>query len=416
MKIFIRLLPAILFIAATMISIPGCEYDIAQSLWWDPSTSTNIPVITSIQPDQATAGVNLITIIGENFGVTDANKVYFQNLAVDPIVVSEVEPIAVSATSITVRRPNLASDSCIVMVSRQKNAEVVAKSQPYKIDQVIENYGSFVEKDKFLSAVAVDADENIYVSSVDSMFLYKVVPGQGKIALTKAAQVPVDMTFGPDGRLYMVGGGSGTGGNRYIYVCNVQTGEVHQWVNLGSGKNVKFGDFDDNGYFYAGGGNRVDLWIITPDSAFSASGLYATNEILGLKYYANYLYVVAKTGTGASAVTEIYKHSVGANGTLGTAELVLNFTATPFGSRTFRGLTFSNDGTMFIATDDEDPLLVLDSDTNQLDYFYKDIIPNHVRDMNWGTGNYLYITSGQTTAPAQDWTVDRIDMGAPGSR
>ncbi len=63
-----------------------------------------------------------------------------------------------------------------------------------------------------------------------------------------------------------------------------------------------------------------------------------------MKIYDNYLYVVAKTGTGTSAVTEIYKHAIGDNGVLAAAEFVLNWTSSPFGSRTLRGLTFSSAG------------------------------------------------------------------------
>ena len=125
--------------------------------------------------------------------------------------------------------------------------------------------------------------------------------------------------------------------------------------------------------------------------------------------FENYLYVVAKTGTGASAVTEIYKHAIGANGALSAAEFVLNWTASPFGSRTLRGLLFSSAGMMYIATDAEDPILSYDQATGEFDYLYKGILPAYVRDFHWGTGNYLYMTTGKTDV--QDWIVYRVDMG-----
>ncbi len=218
-------------------------------------------MITALIPDTAKAGVNYITIAGENFSTkAGKNKVYFGNVPVD--AVSE------SATELTVRRPNLTGDSITVKVDNIDGALVVATRGPYKIDPVIENYGAFIEN-RFLSAVTVDAAENVYVTSVDSNYIFKVAPGAQKVVLTKATQVPVDIKIGPDGRLYMVGGGSGTGGNRNIFVCNVQTGELHQWISLATGKNVKFGEFDANGYFYVGGGNRIDIWVIAPDSTFS---------------------------------------------------------------------------------------------------------------------------------------------------
>ncbi len=407
MKVYFRLTLAILFIAAAMICLPGCEYDVTQSQWYDDHPAEDSPAITAVQPSAATAGVNLITLVGENFAVApDSNDIYFDNLL--------AELVDYSATSITVRRPNLVTDSCTIMVVPRRNALVVAKyAQPYDIDPVIGNYGTFIEN-KFLSAVTVDADENVYVTSVDSMYIFKVAPGASKVVVTKATQVPVDIKLGPDGRLYMVGGAGGTGGNRDIYVCNLETGVVERWVRLASGKNVKFGEFDANGYFYAGGGNRVDIWVIAPDASFVAANLYAANEVLAMKIFDNYLYVVARTGTGTAAVTEIYKHAIGANGALGAAEFVLNFSDTPFGSRTLRAITFSAAGVMYIATDDVNPILVVDPSTSEVDYFYKGILPAYVRDFNWGTGNYLYLVSGRTDV--QDWTVDRVDMGALGIR
>jgi hypothetical protein len=408
MKVYFRLTLAILFIAAATVCMPGCEYDVTQSQWEKKYPAESTPTITAVQPAVATPGVNLITIVGENFAVApDSNAIYFDNLV--------AEYVDYSATSITVRRPNLVTDSCVVKVASLKptDALVVAKYQPYKIDPVIGNYGTFIEN-KFLTSVTVDADENVYVTSVDSNYIFKVAPGASKVILNKATQVPVDIKIGPDGRLYMVGGASGTGGNRDIYVCNVTTGVIGRWVRLASGKNVKFGEFDANGYFYVGGGNKVDIWVIAPDSTFTAANLYTTNEILAMKIYDNYLYVAARTGTGTSAVIEIYKHAIGDNGALAAGEFVLNYTASPFGSRTLRAITFSADGVMFLATDDVNPILVVDSQTNQLDYFYKGIVPAYIRDFNWGTGNYLYVVSGRTDV--QNWTVDRVDMGSPGIR
>jgi hypothetical protein len=398
MKACIFLTGAVFIIITTsMLILAGCEYDGPPRPTQPAAEPT--PVISALIPDTAKAGVNYITISGENFAAeAGKNKVYFGNVPVDAI--SE------SATALTVRRPNLTGDSITVKVE-SSGALVIASRGPYKIDPVFANYGGFIEN-RFLSAVTVDADENIYVTSVDSNFIFKVAPGAQKVALAKATQVPTDITIGPDGRLYMVGSG-GTAGNRAIFVCNVQTGELHQWISLASGKNVKFGEFDASGYFYVGGGNKIDIWVIAPDSSFRASGLYTTNEVLGLQIFDNYLYVVAKTGSGASAVTEIYKHAIGAEGALGAAEFVLNWTTSPFGSRTIRSFTFSAAGIMYIATDAADPIVSFDPATSEFDYFYKGIIPAYIRDFNWGTGNYLYLTTGKTDV--QDWIVYRVDMG-----
>jgi hypothetical protein len=408
MKIYFRILPVILFIAASMLSMPGCEYDVMQSQWYEPPKETNIPVITSIDPDTGKAGVNIITIIGENFvELPDTNDVYFD--------IQPVDILDVSSTAITVRRPNIVADSCIIKVVPRKKALVVAKSKPYRIDPVLEKYGTFIEN-RFLSAVTVDGEENVYVTSIDSMYIFKVVPGAGKVVLTKAKQVPVDIKVTPDNsRLYMVGGGGGTGGNRNIYYCDIQTGFVDTLVQLASGKNVKFGEFADNGYFYVGGGNRIDIFAIAPDLTATATNTYTSNEVVTMKIYNNYLYVVSRTGSGTAAVFEFFKHAIRDNGALGAAEFILNWNSTPFGDRTIRAITFSAEGVLYVATDAENPIVFLDPDTNEWDYFYKDIVPSYIRDFNWGTGNYLYMVRGNTDEE-QEWTTYRIDMGSAGIR
>jgi hypothetical protein len=399
MKACVLLTRAVLIMTILMLIMIGCKYDGPTAVYDQPQPPVGpTPVISALIPDTAKAGVNYITISGDNFSATKGkNHVYFGNVPVDAI--SE------SSTVLTVRRPNLTGDSITVKVVTD-GALMTAIRGPYRIDPVIASYGGFIE-DKFLSAVAVDAEENIYVSSVDSMFIFKVTPGAPKTVLLKATQVPVDMKFGPDGRLYLVGGGSGTGGNKNIFVCNTQTGELHQWVSLS--KTVKFGEFDANGYFFVGGGSRVDIWAIAPDSTATATNTYASTEVIAMKIYDNYLYVVTKSGTGANTLTDIYRNAIGANGTLGSAEHILNWITSPYGSRTIRGITFSAAGIMYIATDSADPILSFDPATNEFDYFYKDLLPAYVRDFQWGPGNYLYMTTGKTDV--QEWTVYRVDMG-----
>ncbi|HVO72918.1 MAG TPA: hypothetical protein VMT35_02775, partial [Ignavibacteriaceae bacterium] len=47
--------------------ISGCKIDVADPVWERPFTNPSTPKITEVIPAQAIAGVNIITIIGENF-------------------------------------------------------------------------------------------------------------------------------------------------------------------------------------------------------------------------------------------------------------------------------------------------------------------------------------------------------------
>ena len=153
---------------ALMVMMTGCEYDVAQPLWHQDFEEPPTPVITQIEPAQvATPGVNIITIRGENFAESpDTNTVYFGTVP--------AEIASTSATTITVRRPNLVIDSCTIKVISNQ-ALVVAKYSPYKIDPVINRYGSFLDN-VVLSIVAVDDAENLYVVETASRNIVKVTP------------------------------------------------------------------------------------------------------------------------------------------------------------------------------------------------------------------------------------------------
>jgi hypothetical protein len=411
---FIIVGPLIISLAASII---GCKYDVANPLWEGPPVSTTVATIIAISPAEASAGVNYITITGTNFGgVIDTtlihsvltgedttiiyNGVYFNNVP--------AEILTASSTSVKVRRPNLVSDSCTVKVVPSK-ALVAAKLGPYKIAQVIQTYGSFLDNVD-LSVVAVDNSENLYVVYTGSRTIYKVTPDGVKTIVGVATRPPTDARIGPGGKLYL------TGNNRSIDVVDVQAGTVDRWIQLPAGRVVKFGDFDANGYFYTAG-TRSQLVIVTPDLSVIQTGLYATDDVQSVRVYNGDVYLAVKAAAGVTPSLAIWKHSldsVAINGHLGSPQLVLNLDETQFASRTIKAFTFSSSGVMYIATDSPDPILFVDPTTSQLDYFYKGIVPAYCKHFYWGKGNYLYLISGNTS-PEQEWNVYRLDLGTTGA-
>lgn len=109
---------------------------------------------------------------------------------------------------------------------------------------------------------------------------------------------------------------------------------------------------------------------------------------------------------------KIWKHQIIAGGNLGAQELVLDMSTadSAFSSRLIKSITFSSDGTMFIATDNLNPILIFDPASSKLDFFYKEILPPFCKYFYWGTQNYLYMISGNIN-PAQDRSVYRVDIG-----
>lgn len=382
-----------LLIIAAMKFFTGCKYDVAEPMWDKEFPEAPTPAITQVNPPQATPGINTITIQGTNLDV-NGTMVFFDNITAD--IVSS------SPTKIIVRRPNLVTDSSYIKVVPNQ-ALIVAKYGPYKIDKVLDRYGSFLDNLQ-LSALAVDKNENLYVVEAASRNIVKVTPDGQKSIIGLATRPPTDVKIGPDEKLYM------PGNNRSIDIVDLNTGEVKEWLRLPAGKVVRFGDFDANGYFYTGG-TRTDLVIIAPDLSVKSAGVYTTDEILAIRVFNGYVYVASrKAGTQESA--KIWRHPIDGSGNVGTRELVLDLsTNSEFSSRLIRGLVFSENGIMFIATDSSNPILIFDPASNQLDYFYKSILPPYCKNFYWGNGTFLYLIIGDTAA-GQEWTVYRVNMGS----
>ena len=421
MKAQCFLVTVLFLVVSSATSIVGCKYDVAEPLWDKPfSVSTASPTITAIAPaDSATPGINTITIYGTNFaGAIDTSVIHGVNIDTaiayngvsftGPTTTVSADVIEITSTSIKIRRPNLVGDSCTVKVA-PSNALLSARFGPYKIAQVTEKYGSFLDNVP-LSVVAVDNSENLYVVYTSSFVVYKVTPDGAKSAVGTVARVPTDARIGPDGNLYL------PGNNRSIDKVDVQAKTVSTWIQLPQGRIVKFGDFDANGYFYTAG-TRSQLVIITPNLTVTQTGLHATDDIQGVRIYNGYVYLLVKAPTGTTPSLAIWRHSIDSvaiNGHVGAAQLMYNLDGTPAASSTIKAFSFSADGTLYLGIDAPNPLLFLDPTTSQLDYLYKGIVPPYCKNFYWGTGNFLYMISGNAS-PAQEWTVYRVNIGTTGA-
>jgi hypothetical protein len=376
--------------------ISGCKIDVAEPLWDKPFTEPPTPKITGVVPAEAVAGVGTITINGENFASAPGfNIVYFDN--------TPSEVISSTSASIIVRRPNLATDSAVIKVVSSQ-ALTAVKYSPYKVEQVLERYGDF-NQNITLNVVAADIQENLYV--IEGTNVHKVTPDGEKSVIATANRIAFDAKVGPDGNLYL------TGNNRAIDKVDLTTGEVSRWIQLPSGKTVRYGDFDDNGNFYTGG-NKTDLVVVEPNlSVKPASGFYTGFDILAVRAFSNFIYIAAKKSDYADTA-KIYRHQIDAAGNLGTQELVLDMRINEdLASRSIKGLTFSSDGIMYLATDAVNPIITFNLTNGTLDFLYKEILRPYCKSFCWGAGNFIYMINGDATA-GEEWRVYRVNTGITG--
>lgn len=400
MKAFRIALSTTIFAAVALVVISGCEYDVKQPLWYEDFTAPSSPTITTLDPDNvARAGVNTITIRGENFvAETGANLVYFG--------ATTAEVFEASTTALKVYRPNLATDSCAVKVVSDGAFLVAKYPKAYKISAVVEEYGGFRDN-LALSVAAVDQAENLYVVETGSRNIYKITPDGAKTTLGQASRAPTDAKIGPDGRLYM------PGNNREIIAADLTSGAVSRWIQLPAGKVVRFGDFDANGYFYTGG-TRTDLMIVAPDLSTKAAGVYPTtttganNDIIAVRVYNSSVYVA--TRSSATGPATIWRHALDASGNVGPQELVIDMSQTAFADRAIRSMAFATNGSMYLATDAPDPLLLVDPVTKNVEVLYKGILSSYCKQLCWGASTYLYMIRGDTIL-GEVWTMFRVDAG-----
>ncbi|MBN2412382.1 IPT/TIG domain-containing protein [candidate division KSB1 bacterium] len=378
------------------IIMAGCEYDVKSPLWYEEYTDPLKPEIIGVSPaDRAGPGVNYITILGKNFASSqDKNVVYFNTTTVD-VTHS-------TTTSITVRRPNLVSDSAEIKVVSSE-AIVVTNYKPYKIDPVTAAYGEFSGGERH-SALAVDKDENLYVFQRTPRTVFKIPPAGERIEIGEASRTVTDAKMGPNGKLIMLMN------NRNIQQMDPSTGEETLWI--AANKKVSYGDFDSNGNFYTGG-LRTDLSVITPAGSDNTIDVYASFAILCVRVYNGFVYLLVENPRpdGINPDLAIWKHEIlETNGTLGEAQLVLDWADTgDYAEFEPKYFTFSMDGIMYIGTDHASPILILNPDGSQ-DILYKDILSTSAEFLVWGTGNYLYQIMG-----GEAWDLKRIDMGAVGA-
>lgn len=413
MKNSIRPFTAALVVGAiSLASATRCSYDVAEPMWDKPYTVPATPAITQIQPSSAPAGVNTIRITGQNLsGVPTTNGVYFD--------LTPAEVVEKSVTAITVRRPSLVTTSCTVKIVSD-SALVVAKSAFGNIDLVMDRIGDFRDNIA-LGAVTVDSLENVYVASgVTPVSIWKLTPDGGKTGLTTSGislRAPTDAAL-RNGVLHL------TGNNREIQQVDLSTGAAARWTQLPSGRVVKTGAFDANGYYYTGGAAGSDLCIVPPNppttltlSQITLAGAYAADEILSVRISRGYVYVASRANS--TTPVKIWRHPIVGLGQIGAQELWLdlaNFAA--FSSRVVRVMEFSTTGMMYLVTDAVDPILVFDPPNSTLravDYFYKGIVPPNGKNSAWGNGNYLYLVIGDVanSDPSLRWNIVRVNVGMP---
>jgi hypothetical protein len=390
----------------------SCAEDPGPSLWQDPPSGLK-PVITSISPDEALAGVTLLTIDGSNFSSTPHfNQVTFSGVP--------GEVVSASPNQLVIKAPNVTDDTVFVLAS-------VVGSEPVSDTTVFKLLPAFAEIKKDATGadlftedivpygLTTDAQGNVYTSMVD----FNV--GKGIRKITPAGEIVPNgelVDFAPKGgetsfhQLNMYQNLTIIGARRVRAIFQITEG-VAASVFVSSGLDFSNDiDFDQNQNIWVGG---VGIFRVTPAKEIKAFPF--TGNIRSVRIFNNYLYILATISTG----DVIKRFPIVSSDSLGSAEDVFDIGLSVLpdtGNIKITGTDFdiAADGDIILGTTKStEPIIVVHQD-GSYEPLYLGVIPHGTRvyAFAWDPGKYLYFTREAVGGNTQ--TIMRLDMqkqGAP---
>ena len=381
----------------------SCDDPNSPSDVWNPNdTGNSTPFISSITPaDSAYAGSQEITIYGGNFGDNkDSVFVYFNT--------GSGEVISVDESSMIVIPPNIISDSVIIKIAVHGAFSFGEYEQNYILHPRILEYGDFDALDESIWGLEADNNENLYVglSVFPEGTIDKITPplGNREYAFINAVlQTPYSMRIGPDNNIFYV-----DGVNPYIIKQDLSTGSPSYAALPGIAFDL---DFDENNNLYCGGSGQ-SLYKVTTDLSSTVAADYSDISIKAIRIFNGFVYVGGNySGTDNVVPTVgVWRNQIlSSEGVLGEKEIVLDWVEHAGVNSNITGITFDENGTMYISSDDNVAIGLYSAEGIFSELFPK-IISAPIAKMTWGSKNYMYLNyRGNPRA------VYRLDMGLNGA-
>ncbi len=350
----------------------GCDQEPTPSLYKPDETGRPTPVLNEIQPaNSSLAGIGEITIIGENFSSTpEENLVFFGG--------TRAEMVSATETQLVVKSPNVPQDSLAVKVAVQ-GAYLFSNTLYYDLLPAVEEYGGFGDFDDNY-ALAVDKDENLYVS-LKGKRLVKVTPGGEfeEFARTLSDKAS-GMKVGPDGGIYYV--------NVLGFVFKVEPDGSKDGLYARLPGRAYDLDFGPNGNLYCAGGGKA-IYRVRPDKTSEVAADYGNLSIVTIRVFDGYVYVGGTDVTTNQA--SIWRNQIISADELGSNELYFDWTANLGAQAELLSLTFDQDGVMYVGTTTPDPIYKVFSD-GTFEPLYPGVLAPNTYAMAWGTGNHMYVS------------------------
>lgn len=384
-----RLGAALALLLTSGVLLGACDSE-GTSLYDPEATGNAAPVVASISPTGVVlAGVDEITIRGENFSPTPAdNVVNFDDGAGNS---AQGTVLSASATELVVKTPNLPNAALQVRVA-VRGARGFSNATPFPLVSARERFSDLARTEAAFG-MAVDDAGNLYVSMGNeglSSGVQRIAPdGSREVWFDGANATYSDLAIGADGAVYGARGARGVfelpnGGSEQIFAV------------LPSGTSISSITVDAVGNVWAGGNNAA-VYRITPDGTptpFPLAGNVRALEVAGGALYA---------AVSADDVSRILRFPL-SGGALGSPEEVANVTA--FNGRRATALAVAASGDVFVGTtdgepttEDRDPVLLVPAG-GAPQTLYPGVLRGATVSLAYGAGSELYVARAPSAATA----------------
>ncbi len=367
-------------IVTLSILLIGCEYNKPSPVYNDNTTFATDPVIQSVDPpDSAIAGVDLVTIHGQNFSDSLAgNAVYFNGVPAT-VMSSSTTQLVVSIPP----DPKVAGDASKILVDVDGSLQFGKFTYTVRlaVKPVVTDFSPGDGLLGFTMNPQLDylaSTSNVVIKQFDqSGGLTNTYPWLSATVFTPAKNI----VYGPDGRIY-TGGKYGRPYNIYAIDASPDT-TIVTTLNTVSSQPKDF-DFDQNGNLWVASQNSIGE-IRGPSSStptYTELVSYTDMELIALRYFEDRLYLLSKTNAGQYSVWE-------ADTTAGNATEIANLNSAFGDTVEAFDIDMDNQGGIFVSTDFTNSLFYITPTDHTVETFYPGLVPTPLNALNWKEKTYL---------------------------
>ena len=366
------------FLLALLLGLAACDTDGTGGSIYDPNRpSGENPVLSGVSPSSsALAGVDIITITGENFSTTpEDNLVYFGS--------ERATVISSTATEIRVLAPNTPTPSVQIRVS-VLGAENFSNELGYALSPAVEVFGELA-RTEVPFGITSDDEGNLYVSLVVEEIprgIKRITPEGERSDYFASSSTWADLDFNDDELLHGVQ-------NVQVVFRLPEGGGLGVWSIFQTSVSLTAITFDAQDNVWAGSSatSAANVYRVAPDASVQAFPF--VGAVRDLVVFDNALYIAARRGEE----NKVWRLPISASGELGAEEVYFDASAQLGAGVAVNALAFAADGTLFLGTTAPDPVVLVSPDRS-FETLYPDVIPSPVRAFAWGPGSILYMVQG----------------------